>query len=302
VTSEYFALRFDTAGVEADRWADALFERGALSVDAADPHAGSAGESPLYGEPDTLPTAQHTELWPLTRISALFPAAVDATAVLVAAGAALGEPVPPFTVHGVPDLDWVRLTQAQFAPIRIGERLWIVPSWCEVVDPTAINLRLDPGLAFGTGSHPTTRLCLQWLCENLRPGATVLDYGCGSGILAIAAARLGAATVSGVDIDERAIATSRANAAMNGVAIEFGPPDTPLAAVDVLIANILAGPLRVLAPLLASRVRPGGRIVLSGLLEPQADIVAADYERWFNIDVCGREDGWLALAGMRRAS
>jgi ribosomal protein L11 methyltransferase len=298
VTSEYFALCFDAVGVEADRWVEALFETGALSVDATDPHAGSAGESPLYGEPDT----HDTTLWPVTRLNALFPGGIDATAALAAVGEALGKPVPSYTLQAVPDLDWVRLTQAQFAPIRVCARLWVVPSWCDIADPAAINLRLDPGLAFGTGSHPTTRLCLQWLSDNLRPGATVLDYGCGSGILAIAAARLGAANVAGVDIDERAIAASRANAALNGVTIEFGPPDTPLAAVDVLLANILAGPLRVLAPLLASRVRPGGQIVLSGLLEPQADIVAAAYERWFNIDVCGREEGWLALAGMRRAS
>jgi ribosomal protein L11 methyltransferase len=185
--------------------------------------------------------------------------------------------------------------------MRIAERMWIVPSWCEPVDPTAVNLALDPGLAFGTGSHPTTRLCLEWLALELRRQASVLDYGCGSGILAIAAAKLGASRVVGVDVDPHAVDAARANAATNGVAAAFTFPDGLGAdTFDVVVANILANPLRLLAPALAARVRGGGRIVLSGVLADQAADVAAAYAPWFIIDVWrSGEDGWVALAGTR---
>ena len=296
MTNGFLTLRFDATGTGAERWADVLFEAGALSVDVADRDAGTDREHALYGEPDS----ENPSWWPLARLAALFPADVDAAGALRVASEMLGEPVPMHTVDLVPDLDWVRLTQAQFAPIHVCDQLWIIPSWCEQIDPDAINLRLDPGLAFGTGSHPTTRLCLQWLSRNLRPGATVVDYGCGSGILSIAAARLGAYRVTGIDIDDQAIATSRANAAINCVKAEFGRPETPLASADVLVANILAKPLELLAPLFAKCVRAEGAIVLSGLLEAQADGVIAAYNRWFTIDIWAREEGWLALAGLRR--
>jgi ribosomal protein L11 methyltransferase len=183
--------------------------------------------------------------------------------------------------------------------------MWIVPSWCEPVDPTAVNLALDPGLAFGTGSHPTTRLCLQWLLRKLAAGESVLDYGCGSGILAIAACRLGAGRVVGTDIDSQALAASAANAKRNRVSAAFMSPErlaaeetTPF---DVVVANILANPLRMLAPALAARVKPGGHIVLSGILDVQAAPLIGVYRRWFNIGVCEIDDGWIALAGVRRA-
>ena len=205
----------------------------------------------------------------------------------------------------------MRATQAQFAPIRVADGLWIVPSWCEPADPGAINLLLDPGLAFGTGSHPTTRLCLRWLAA--RPAArraSVLDYGCGSGILAIAAARLGAGVVAGTDVDPQAIAASRANAGRNGVVATFALPDEHGSALhaalrrgrrryDVVVANILANPLRLLAPgARGARARAAARIVLSGVLAPQADDVAAAYARWFRIDVWDRDEDWVALAGV----
>ncbi len=290
------ALSFDTAADAAERWADALLNAGALSVDVADPHAGTPAETPLYAEPGGSGTA----LWPVSRLTALFDAVVDAEAALAKAAAFLDAPVPAHRRAAIADGDWVRKTQAQFSPIRVTDRLWIIPSWREPVDTGAINVVLDPGLAFGTGSHPTTLLCLRWLAANLERGASVLDYGCGSGILAIAAAKLGAGAVTGVDADLQAIASSRANADANAVAAEFCSPDRlSVPPVDILVANILANALELLAPLLAGRVRVGGRIVLSGILEPQAGRVAAAYARWFNIGPWGSADGWTALAGVR---
>jgi ribosomal protein L11 methyltransferase len=293
------ALSFDAPADAAERWADALLDAGALSVDVADPHAGTPAETPLYAEPGVSRTA----LWPVSRLTVLFDAGVDAEAALANAAACLDEAMPAHQRAAIADADWVRETQAQFVPIRVTDRLWIVPSWREPVDPGAINIVLDPGLAFGTGSHPTTLLCLRWLAGKMERGASVLDYGCGSGILAIAAVRLGAGAVIGVDVDPQAIAASRANAEANGVAAEFCSPDRlRVPPVDIVVANILANPLELLAPLLAGRVRANGHIVLSGILEPQADRVAAAYARWFNIAPWGSADGWTALAGVRYTS
>lgn len=296
----YVALRFDTDAGSAEAWAEAMLDGGALSVDMADPAAGTAAETALYGEPGaTAPMG-----WPVSRLTALFGDDGDPAAALAAAAAAVGAKVPAHEIRALPEQDWVRSTQDQFAPLQITDRLWIVPSWCQPVDPTAVTLELDPGLAFGTGSHPTTRLCLRWLVRELSPGESVLDYGCGSGILAIAAARLGAGRVVGTDVDPQAIAASIANAGANAVGAAFVLPDrlaevTP-PAFDVVVANILANPLRLLAPALATRVREGGRIVLSGILVAQADEVAAAYAPWFKLGVWDEDDGWVALCGTRR--
>jgi ribosomal protein L11 methyltransferase len=208
--------------------------------------------------------------------------------------------VPVYRTYPVADQDWVRITQQQFEPLAISPRLWIVPSWHAPPDPQAINIVLDPGLAFGTGSHPTTYLCLDWLEHNLEPGASLIDYGCGSGILAIAARRLGAAKVTGVDIDAQALQASRYNAKQNGVEAGFVSTDEPgIEAADVVIANILSGPLKVLAPLLAGLTHTGGHLVLSGILEAQASELTSIYQQWFEMLPVASRDGWVRLEGVR---
>ncbi|MFP5409336.1 MAG: 50S ribosomal protein L11 methyltransferase [Gammaproteobacteria bacterium] len=283
---------------QAEPLSDALMDAGALSVSLEDADAGTVDETPLFGEPDH-PTA---ELWPHSIAVALFEADADVGAMLAEAARAAGVPVPTdYTVETVAEQDWVRLTQSQFDPIPISPRLWIVPTWHAAPDGSAINLKLDPGLAFGTGSHPTTRLCLRWLDDNLQGGETLLDYGCGSGVLAIAAARLGAARVDGVDIDPQAVEASRDNAALNEVVAQFGlPGELAAGRYDVVVANILTNPLKGMAPLLAGRVRAGGRLVLSGILAEQAGDVMAVYREWFDFDPPAIDEGWVRLAGTRR--
>ena len=219
----YVALRLIAGPIEADAWSDALLDAGAMSVDVGDAAAGTVDERPLFGEPGEREPDPAD--WTAAVITALLPARCDAGALLQAAAGALGASLPPYETFAVADADWVRATQSQFAPIEAAPDIWIVPSWCEPVEASATNIVLDPGLAFGTGSHPTTRLCIRWLAANLQRGANVLDYGCGSGILAIVAAKLGAARVVGVDIDRQAIAASRENARRNRVRARFMRPD-----------------------------------------------------------------------------
>jgi ribosomal protein L11 methyltransferase len=291
------SIRFDTT--RADAWSDALLDHGALSVDVADAFAGTTREQPQFGEP-----GETIAPWAVSRLVALFEARHDVAAALDAASADVGEPVPDFTVQAVDDQDWVRATQQQFGPIAIGDRLHIVPTWCELpAGASGVVLRLDPGLAFGTGSHPTTRMCLEWLVAQPLRAASVLDYGCGSGILAIAAAKHGAAPVVGTDIDEQALQASRDNARANAVDVEFVAVDA-LRAVqfDVVVANILANPLIALAPLIAACVRRGGRLALSGILESQSDAVVIAYSRWFTLAASRRADGWALMTGERSAT
>jgi ribosomal protein L11 methyltransferase len=282
----------------AEPLSDALMDVGALSVSLEDADAGTADETPLFGEPE-YPTA---ELWPHSVARVLLEADADVAATLAAAARQANIAAPAhYTVETVAEQDWVRLTQSQFDPIPISPRLWIVPTWHDAPDAAAINLKLDPGLAFGTGSHPTTRLCLRWLDAHIRGGETLLDYGCGSGILAIAAAKLGAARIDGVDIDPQAVTASRDNAALNAVSARFSLPDTLAAGqYDVVVANILTNPLKGMAPLLAGRVRSGGRLVLSGILTEQAEEVMAVYRAWFVFEAPVVDDGWVRLAGTKR--
>jgi ribosomal protein L11 methyltransferase len=287
---------FELAAPDAEAVSDALLEQGALSVESSDANAGTPAEQPIFDEPGA-----HSAGWPAHRVRALFDAGTDAAAAVAAALRALGlSASPKVEVDAVADQDWVRQTQQQFGPIRVSRRLWIVPSWSEVPDAAAISLRLDPGLAFGTGSHPTTLQCLRWLEAHVQPGVSVLDYGCGSGVLAIAAKRLGAARVAAVDIDPGALQAAQANAAANQVEIEVLSADAvPRGPFDIVVANILSNPLKVLAPLLAGQVRPGGHIVLAGILTAQAGEVASAYRPWFDIGVASDLDGWSCLAGER---
>lgn len=294
-------LRIEVGRDDAEPWSDALLQAGALSVQAEDADAESPDEQPQYGEPG-MPAAGAGAVsgWRRTVLSALVEADADPDAVLVEAAEALGRVAPACVTRFVADRDWVRLTQSQFEPIPIGERLVITPSWHATDDPSRIEIVLDPGLAFGTGSHPTTRLCLQWLAEHLRPGATVIDYGCGSGILAIAAARLGAASVVGIDIDPQALLATRDNAARNRVEVEVrASSDERPPPADVVVANILSSPLKLLAPVLTDLVGPGGAIVLSGVLERQIDEVSAAYSPRLALSVAGRSDGWACLAATK---
>ena len=283
---------------QAEPLSDALMDAGALSVSLEDADAGTVDETPLFGEPDH-PTA---ELWPHSIASVLLDESTDVSTILASAAERAGVQTPTtFTVEQVAEQDWVRLTQSQFDPIPISPRLWIVPTWHDAPDSNAINLKLDPGLAFGTGSHPTTRLCLRWLDEHLRGGENLLDYGCGSGILAIAAARLGAARVEGVDIDAQAVTASRDNAELNEVAAHFClPGELADGQYDIVVANILTNPLKSMALLLAGQVRAGGQLVLSGILAEQADDVRAVYRDWFVFGLPAIDEGWVRLAGTKQ--
>ena len=290
-------------------WCDALLEAGALAVQAEDADADSPDEQPLYGEPGHEPAAL---AWDRTVLAAMVGDEVDdaaAARLLADAADAIGVPAPAaddWRMRALPDQDWVRATQAQFEPIEVGTRLLIAPSWHPQPGSARRAIEMDPGLAFGTGSHPTTRLCLEWLDAQVAGGERVIDYGCGSGILAIAALRLGAAEVVAIDIDPQALAATRENARRNAVSLTVraadDPTSAPLAPVDIVVANILSNPLKLLAPMLSSLVAPGGALVLSGVLERQADEVAAAYAPWLRLSVAGVREGWVCLAARREAA
>ena len=296
----WISVTLQAEAAKAEALSDALMEAGALSVSIEDADAGTEAERPQFGEPGHLPTA----LWDHSRVIALFDAAADPAelgAMLAEAARAAGfDAVPPFSTETVAEQNWVQLTQSQFDPIRITDRLWIVPSWHEAPDAGAINIELDPGMAFGTGSHPTTRLCLEWLSEAVEPACSVLDYGCGSGILGIAAAKLGAGEVLGIDIDEKAVEAARDNAARNHAALRLQHSAVPVGdTFDLVVANILTNPLCVLAPAIAARVAPGGRVALSGVLETQAAQVVEAWAPHIALHVGAAHEGWIRLEGRR---
>lgn len=273
----WLALTVEVDPAAAEPLSEALLEAGACSVS-------------LLGLDGARPTLQAL----LTR---------DATpkAVLAQAAASLGWPAPEFAVAVLEDEDWVRRSQAQFEPLRVGKRLWVGPSWREPPGDAAAVVRIDPGLAFGTGSHPSTRLVLRFLERTMHRGESVLDYGCGSGILAIAAAKLGAAQVDGVDVDPEALRTAAANARANGVTLRVALPEEPSGAnYDIVVSNILAQPLMLLAPLLAAKTAAAGRIALSGILATQAEEVAAAYAPFFACEIGAPEEGWALVEGRRR--
>ena len=279
---------------QAQTYEDALLEVGAVSVTFMD-----AEDQPIF-EPD-LGT---TPLWSHTHLLALFEADTDETARLAHLALLCGGSLPQHQIEHIEDQDWERSWMDNFHPMRFGQRLWIVPSWHAAPEPGAVNLLLDPGLAFGTGTHPTTALCLEWLDGQDLKDCNVLDFGCGSGILAIAALLLGAKEAVGTDIDVQALEASRDNAGRNNIDPAlfplYLPQDLPQVQADVLVANILAGPLVALAPQLSSLVKPGGRLALSGILAEQGDEVAAAYAQDFDLDPIANRDGWVRISGRRR--
>ena len=286
--------------LQAEHVSDALIEAGALSVSVEDANEGTEAEQPLFGEPGMEPT-EHA--WESSRVVALINASDDPAELIHQACAMCDiDTLLPFTLRSVADQDWVRLTQSQFEPIRIGKNIWVVPSWHDAPNPDALILELDPGLAFGTGSHPTTKLCMEWLEVNISSTQSVLDYGCGSGILAMLANKVGAHPVDGVDIDPQAIVSARENAERNQCDVTFFLPEDFATArhgqrYDVVVANILSGPLKVMAPILCGRVAKGGSLVLSGVLARQADEVIACYKNHIQLSVHAEFEGWVALAG-----
>jgi ribosomal protein L11 methyltransferase len=277
-----------------------MHELDALAVSVEDADADTDSEQALFGEPG-LPAPKPG--WAHSTVKALFAseqAATEAATLLLAQDWAQGMHVA--AMAEVPEQDWVRLTQSQFAPVTITPTFWIVPSWHDAPPAAERVIRLDPGLAFGTGTHPTTHMCLRWIARQACAWPRVLDYGCGSGILAIGAALFGAQSIDAVDIDPAAVTSTQANALANGVTLRAGLPQAVQAApqpYDLVLANILAKPLTLLAPLLCGHVAPGGHLVLAGILERQADELREAYAPWLTLAVADREDGWILMTAQR---
>ena len=277
-------------------------ELDALSASVEDADAGTEKEQPVFDEPGLF--VDSTSAWQRARVSALFADEAGATAAAAALAAAPGDATLRIeSIDAVGEHDWVRLTQAQFGPCPITPEFWIVPTWSDVPPQARRVIRLDPGRAFGTGTHPTTRMCLRWIAEQGGgEGAAwprVLDYGCGSGVLAIAAGRFGARHVAAVDIDPAAIEATRANALANGVAIAAGTPEDAVGPYQLVVANILAAPLKLLAPVLSALLDADGELVLSGVLARQAEELRGAYAPWLDLDVAAEDEGWILLVGTR---
>ncbi|MCL1035558.1 50S ribosomal protein L11 methyltransferase [Shewanella submarina] len=291
----WIQLRIHTGKQEAELLSDLLMELGSVSITFED------GQD----EPIFEPKLGETPLWTDTVVIALFDANMDLQPIVE-----MLKNLPymsqdfAYKIEQIEDKDWVREWMDAFHPIKFGQRLWICPSWREIPDPQAVNVILDPGLAFGTGTHPTTALCLEWLDGLELAGKEVVDFGCGSGILAVAALKLGADKVTGIDIDYQAIDASKANAERNDVADRLSlylPQDQPAdLKTEILVANILAGPLRELAPLIADLVQPGGKLALSGLLREQAEEISECYAQWFVMDEPAHKEDWTRLTGVRK--
>jgi len=293
----WLSISIETDCSHAEALADALLEAGALSAIIEDADAGTADETPQFGEPGSVTTPG----WERSRVVALLESDAEVGQLIATCAPLAGlEGIPAYTQEEIAEQNWVQLTQSQFEPIRVSERLWIVPSWHEAPDPSAIVLVLDPGMAFGTGSHPTTRLCLEWLEQQVVPGNSILDYGCGSGILAIAAAKLGAGDVLGVDIDMQAVCAAKSNAERNEVSARFDDSAKEIKGqFDIVVANILSNPLKALAPAICAHVRPGGRLALSGILAAQADELIDIYAPHIVLAIADTRDGWVCLAGAK---
>jgi ribosomal protein L11 methyltransferase len=301
---EMFELVLQAPESLVESVSDALMEElDALSVSVEDSDADTEAEHALFGEPGMPPPSAG---WQRSTLKALFEteaAASEAATLLLAQEWATvpGSSVSMTALHEVAEQDWVRLTQSQFDPVEITPTFWIVPTWHEPPAAATRLIRLDPGMAFGTGTHPTTRMCLGWIAAQAADiaGRRVLDYGCGSGILAIGAALHGGAPIDAVDIDPAAIATTARNAADNGVTLRSGAPDMASGEYPLVLANILATPLKMLAPLLCGHVAPGGHLVLAGILDRQADELKAAYAPWIALEVANTVDGWILMTGRK---
>jgi ribosomal protein L11 methyltransferase len=274
-------------------FSEALEALDALSVCVEDADAQTPTEQALFGEPGMPPPKDGWERSVIKALFNSFSAAQEAQATLTLQDFFVGSKA--LGVTEVADQDWVRLTQSQFAPVEITPEFWIVPTWHQAPAAARKVITLDPGMAFGTGTHPTTRMCLRWTARNGVQGQRVLDYGCGSGILAIGAALFGAVSIDAVDIDEAAVQSTRDNAAANKVTLNAGLPEISQGQYDTVLANILATPLKVLAPLLCSYVKPAGHLVLAGILERQADELIAAYAPYAQLSVSDTEDGWILM-------
>jgi len=293
----WLSLKIEAQDNTADLISDTLMAQGALSAIIEDANADTLDEQPIFGEPGDPPPG----IWQQNLVSALFDEGVDVVKVMADLHQQTKLHKLQYTTEIIQEQDWVRATQSQFDPIKITDNLWIVPTWHSAPDAGAINIVLDPGLAFGTGSHPTTHLCLAWLTQTVSAQDAVLDYGCGSGILAIAAKKLGASTVIGTDIDEQAIQSSLYNAQQNNVAAEFYHANQyQPREFDVVVANILSSALSVLAPALAKSCKSGGKIALSGILKEQESAVSAIYAEWFDMQAPQYMDAWVLLTGTKK--
>jgi ribosomal protein L11 methyltransferase len=293
----WLLLKIQANDQNADTISDALMELGALSTSIEDAHAETLAEQAIFGEPGDPPPG----IWQQNIVTAMLDESADITQLLQALQDETQIPQFSYVTETIEEQDWVRATQAQFDPIHITDNLWIVPTWHTSPNEEAINIILDPGLAFGTGSHPTTHLCLEWLTQQADLG-DVLDYGCGSGILAIAAKKLGSKTTVGVDIDDQAVTASRFNAeqnATNDIAF-YDANDFGNQTFDIVVANILSSALMVLAPALAKYCKTGGKIALSGILEEQTEALLARYSEWFTMDAPTQKDAWILLTGIKK--
>ena len=295
----WVSLKIEAQDNTADLISDTLMELGALSAIIEDANAETIDEQPIFGEPGDPPPG----IWQQNLVSALFDEGVDIEQIIADLQRQTKLSNLQYTTEAIQEQDWVRATQSQFDPIRITDDLWIVPTWHSAPNPDALNIVLDPGLAFGTGSHPTTHLCLAWLTQTISAQDTVLDYGCGSGILAIAAKKLGARSVVGTDIDAQAIQSSLYNAEQNNVVAEFYHASKyQTQEFDIVVANILSSALSVLAPALAKSCKAGGKIALSGILREQASDVSAIYAEWFDMQPPQFMESWVLLTGTKKCA
>lgn len=295
----WVSLKIEAQDNTADLISDTLMALGALSAIIEDANAETLDEQPIFGEPGDPPPG----IWQQNLVSALFDEGVDISQIITRLQHQTGLSALPYSIEIIQDQDWVRTTQSQFEPINITDKLWIVPTWHNTPNPDAINIILDPGLAFGTGSHPTTHLCLAWLTQTISAQHSVLDYGCGSGILAIAAKKLGADTVIGVDIDAQAIQSSLYNAAQNSVVAEFYHASKYQSKeFDIVVANILSSALSTLAPALAMSCKTGGKIALSGILREQESRVSVIYGEWFDMEPAQYMESWVLLTGTKKCA